>query len=489
MKFNSIRFETSFIYTLILGGVLAAVIIVLNIILFYSAYHDLDSGLRLKAQEISSSIRTYVEMHKEDPHALTSAAETILNDEHRKLKWGWAIGFNRRWKKQVDKIDVNQEYVNFMAADHEAVVSTKNVSGELLSILSQHEKRTNTHEPWYQNITYQGQRLRVINYPFTYNNHGTSLLQIAISPEPIVQLLQYWLYSLILCIPLILLLATYLGWRMASRFLVPVEKIIKTAQKITREDLSARVKEEDYAIEMKSLVEAFNNTISRLETSFKHIEEFSSNVAHELKTPLTIIRGETELALMRDYEPEEYKEVLRTITQESERMLLTIEDLLYLARVDYQPRFGKFEDFEFVEFFTEVCEQTRLLADPKKIKVNHFLPKNSIPINADRLHLRRLFFNLIDNALKFTPAGGHLDLAVKRVENNVLIMITDTGRGISEKNLLKVFDKFFREENVTYGTGLGLSIVKAIAKAHRGHIAVNSVINQGTTFTITIPLS
>jgi signal transduction histidine kinase len=242
-------------------------------------------------------------------------------------------------------------------------------------------------------------------------------------------------------------------------------------------------------MEMKSLVETFNGMIGRLENSFEHIEEFSSHVAHELKTPLTIIRGETELALRGEHDSKEYRRALMITVSETGKMLKIIEDLLYLAKLDYQPELFKLERINFLDFFRETEEEIKMLASIRKIKIESEIPSSGpLMVKADKLHLRRLFFNLVDNALKFTPVSGSIHLKVSRRDTQVVISIADTGKGISEQNLLKIFDKFFREDHRAVGTGLGLSIAQSIAKIHQGSIRVSSKLNQGTVFTVVLPL-
>ena len=177
------------------------------------------------------------------------------------------------------------------------------------------------------------------------------------------------------------------------------------------------------------------------------------------------------------------------MSEETARMLKTVEDLLYLAKLDYPPEIFKFETFDFIEFFQEIVEQSKILASPKRIRIAARLSSAALVIRGDRLHLRRLFFNLIDNALKFTDGGGRLEMAVTRESQSIIIAISDTGKGISETNLMKIFEKFFREDYQELGVGLGLSIAKSIVKIHAGQIHVASKVNQGTTFTVTLPLA
>jgi len=181
------------------------------------------------------------------------------------------------------------------------------------------------------------------------------------------------------------------------------------ANRITQEDLSARIKTKHFGREMGALIDSFNEMIGRLEKSFKHIEQFSYHVAHELKTPLTIIQGEADLLLRKERSIYEYQQALRIILEESQRVLKTVDDLLILTKLGYQSsEVFKFEQFDFLEFFNEVVEQNRLLAANKGIGIRMDLHDvhSAVMIKADRLHLRRLFFNIIDNAIKYTPEGG-----------------------------------------------------------------------------------
>jgi heavy metal sensor kinase len=489
MKFDSIKFEVSFLYTLILGIILTFFSGVLYVILSTTLYHELDYESELKAQEISNNIRAYADMHKKDSDAMIPAAETIITEEHKNLKWWGRAVRGSRWLQQVRKIDINTGYINFADARGYSLANSKNITGDLMALFLKEVEGLKTEEASFKDIIYNQHRIRLVNYPFTYNGQ-VYVVQVGISPPPMVQLLQGWLYPTMLSIPLVLILTSCVGWLFAKRFLKPVQKIIDTAQNITLQDLSARVPQEHYAIEMKSLIEAFNSMIARLEQSFKHIEEFSSHVAHELKTPLTIIRGETELALRRNSsEPEDYKEVLKVINDETRKMLKIIEDLLYLARLDFQSHVFEFTRFDFTGLLKEVYEQGKVWAAAKQLQIQAHLPEEPIMIKADPLYVRRLFLNLLDNAVKFTPSGGHIELSAKPENGQVVTTVSDSGVGIPEPVLPKIYDKLFRGDASQEGYGLGLSIVQAVVKIHKGHIDVQSKVKQGTTFKVTLPLA
>jgi heavy metal sensor kinase len=294
-------------------------------------------------------------------------------------------------------------------------------------------------------------------------------------------------------VPFIFVLTFLLGWFFVNRMMRPIIKVTETAETISHRDLTARIDLPQDDAEMKRLVGAFNDMIARLERSFKHIEEFSSQVAHELRTPLAIMRGESELALRKERDSEEYKRVIRVNLEEIGRMLRTVEDLLLLTKIDYRPGVFKKEPFEFGAFYREVFEQAKILGQEKGVAISFEPVAGPIPVVGDRLHLRRLFYNLIHNAVKFTPAGGAVVVAATVKDRKVYASVSDTGPGIPEANLSKIFDRFFQKgassSQEDPGSGLGLSIALAIARAHGGDIKAESRPGKGSTFTVSLPVA
>jgi len=248
------------------------------------------------------------------------------------------------------------------------------------------------------------------------------------------------------------------------------------ANRITPQDLSARIKTKHFDREKESLIE-----------SFKHIEQFSYHAAHELKTPLTIIQGEAELLLRKERSKQEYQQALKIVMEESQRVLKTVDDLLLLTKLGYQPQVFEFEQFDFIEFFSEIVEQNRLLAANKGIGIRTNLQSPPLLIKGDRLHLRRLFFNIISNAIKFTPEGGCVDIHIEHGHGKIISFISDTGPGIAPENLGRIFEEFYRADKNTPGSGLGLHIAHTIARLHQGKIQVDSKLGVGSTFKIILP--
>jgi signal transduction histidine kinase len=478
IQFNSIKFEISILYTLILGLIL---ILFSGILSFMSTsfFKGLDTELKIKAQTIERVINIYLDAASPGNKSLAWAVErTILKGpiqaKRKTQNWTEAAGLN-----------FQKEYVNLATPDGTIIFSSPNMDQRLRDFFMEDSQFFKSNRIVYRTATYKEENIRIIYYPVHTRSGEGFRLQVGVVQDPIMRLMLNWLYSVAIAVPLILLLTSFVGRMLASRILTPVKEITAAANNITHRDLSARVKTSHFDVEMQALVEAFNDMISRLEKSFKHIEEFSYHVAHELKTPLTIIRGEAELVLRKERTSEEYKKGFRIVLEETERMLKTVEDLLLLTKLDYQPEAFKFEEFNFVEFYNDVCEQAKMMSLKKNIKLECDLPHAPIPIIGARLHLRRLFFNIIDNAIKFTPEGGRVYMKVTSTPDTVKISISDNGPGIEQADIDKIFNRFFSMNKAA--NGLGLNIAQTIAKLHKGRITVTSVLGEGATFTVILP--
>jgi heavy metal sensor kinase len=328
--------------------------------------------------------------------------------------------------------------------------------------------------------------------PYYYKNKNLYSIQVGSSLKPITKILYGRMLFALLVIPLVLFFSAFLGGMIADRILRPVIEITSIAKSISYKDLSARVKLQNVDEELQYLVHAFNEMISRLDKSFRYIAEFSSNVAHELKTPLTIIRGESEVALMQERNLLEYQRVIRVNVEETEKLLKIVEDLLLISKLEYQPQAYNFEEFDFSSFMKEITEQAKKIAAQKNIAVKLIADNKPLLMKGDELHLRRLFLNLLNNAVKFTPQEGSITVGVHRNNRKLKVSISDTGVGIKPEHLNKIFNRFFHTGAASSGSedgsGLGLSIALSIAKIHGGDISVKSAPQKGSTFTVTLPV-
>jgi heavy metal sensor kinase len=488
-QFRSVKFEISIIYTLVLAVILFIFSGVIYVILSQTLYAQFDNEVTITANQVSNNIRMYLEFKGSEPEALIYALEkTIASKDKTQRRW-WHIGFERSWFKRLDEQELGRnDYINFVSPEGISLIHSENISEPLLKLFLSDYSLSDGKEKMYY-LSHEGKRIRVINYPFQYQEGQTYILQVGISPEPVIQLLHNWMNRVVLSIPLFLILTSMIGRLLASRILRPVKKITDMANTISHEDLNKRVEVQNFYTEMNSLVQSFNNMISRLEKSFKHIEQFSAYMAHEIKTPLSIMKGEAELALLTKRNIEEYQGALKINLEEIDKMLKIVDDLLFLTKMDYQPGCFKLERVNLLEYFREIYEQSIFLVKEKNIDIKYEpLPQNTkIFIKADPLHLRRLFFNLIDNAIKFTSQQGKITLKMQKGQRSVSIAIADTGKGIASDEKQKIFERFYRADNQEAGSGLGLSIAQSIAKLHGGRIDVESQLNKGSIFSVTLP--
>lgn len=279
---------------------------------------------------------------------------------------------------------------------------------------------------------------------------------------------------------------------LTRRILSSVENIAVTTCNINLKSLSGRVGTENLETEIEYLAKSINMMLERLEGSFEYIKEFSSSIGHELKSPLAIIKGESEVALRKERQVEDYRRALSVNIEEANRMIRIVEDLVFLAKLDYNPENIKKETFDFIPFFADIQKRAQTLTAQKQIKLTATIPEISVTLEGNQLHLSRLFFNLIQNAIKFTPLRGRINLTASP-ENGVLkVSVSDTGIGISDEDLPKIFQRFFQkgksESESSDSIGLGLSIAKSIAKFHNGDIEVKSKLGEGSAFTVILPI-
>lgn len=279
---------------------------------------------------------------------------------------------------------------------------------------------------------------------------------------------------------------------LTRRMLLSVKDIAGTARNISLINLSGRIDTASLEIEMEYLAKSINAMLDRLEQSFDYVKEFSSSIGHELKTPLAIIKGGSEIALRKERQSEDYRKVLSVNIEEANRMIRIVEDLVFLAKLDYNPDNIKKEVFDCIHFFDDIRERTEMLAAQKGINFTASIPEAHVSLEGNKLHLSRLLFNLIQNAIKFTSTGGKVDLNVYFDKKVIKIVISDTGSGISETDMPKIFQRFFHKETLgpenAGSLGLGLSIAKTIAKFHKGDIEVKSQLGKGTAFTVILPV-
>lgn len=487
MRFNSIRFKASILYS----AILAVILIVFSGIIYFSVdkilYQNLDHELRIKAEEISGILNAYEKIKLSEEFPLNRILEIM---KHQETGMSQKLIIDDLWRSQIKVLNLEHDFINLIDLQGRITMHSNNFS-EPLARLFREQIPLSKANVIYKTVHKTPFKLRAISLPVNFQ--GINLIvQVGTSPEKIDALLEKVLWFMISTVIVLLILTSFVGRIFSDNVLNPVKEVSDLANSITYKKLSERIKENRFDHEMEYLVKSFNGLINRLETSFSHINEFSSHTAHELKTPLAIIRGEIELALDGTKESAEYKKILRDCLEEIDRMIKVIKDLLILAKFDYKPEIFHFTDINMNTFLNELYEQSRILTEEKQIAVIYKGLKSEVVISADSVHLRRLFHNIISNAIKYTSMHGTIELISTIKDKKVFIDIKDSGRGIATENLNKIFDKFYRiyqeNEETEIGNGLGLSIALSIAKAHHGNILADSKIGEGSTFTVILPI-
>jgi heavy metal sensor kinase len=340
--------------------------------------------------------------------------------------------------------------------------------------------------------------LRIITFPVLENSHIAKIIQVASSLEDVEDALNTLFIILMVTVPLALMIASLGGQFLAYKALKPVDNITQTARLITSQNLNQRIKPPKVKDEIARLIETFNEMISRLDQSFRQIKQFTSDASHELKTPLTILKGEVEVTLRKERESPEYQQTLKSNLEEINRMSQIVDDLLLLSKADSgELRLNK-EDLNLTEILNEVVSQMNILAQSKRLRIETSNHQEEVHIFGDALRIRELFLNLISNGIKYSEEGGSIRISL--VKDNrydlrnplVKIIVSDTGIGIAEEDQKRIFDRFFRVDKARSreqgGSGLGLSICKWIVEAHQGEIEVESEIGKGSSFIVKLPL-
>lgn len=297
-------------------------------------------------------------------------------------------------------------------------------------------------------------------------------------------------------IPFALLFAGGGGYFLAKKSLAPIAAMASQAREMGAAQLHRRLAVANDRDELGQLARTFNELLERLETSFEQQRRFMADASHELRTPVAILRGETEVTLSRaDRSPDEYRQTLSVLRGESQRLAKIIEDLFMLARADAGQYPLTLRDGYLDELVSEALVRARSLALSKNITLTGEV-EHDLPICADEALLERMFLNLLDNAIKYSPTGSTVTLACRRHGDHYLISVSDQGPGIPADLQARVFERFFRvnkarsrSEGETGGAGLGLSIARWIAEAHHGRLVLARSDSSGSAFTAMLPAS
>ncbi|HZS07605.1 MAG TPA: heavy metal sensor histidine kinase [Blastocatellia bacterium] len=335
-----------------------------------------------------------------------------------------------------------------------------------------------------------GSDLMIYTHPFTERTGQRFLIEVGAPDEQVEAVLYGLLLALALGLPLTLIVAISGGWLLLRQALNPVDEITRGAELITSRNLSQRLPVARTGDELERLSAALNRMIARLEESFQYIRRFTADASHELRTPLTVLRGELEAAAQKPQLNPEVGETIGSALEETERLSRIVESLLAISRLDAGEAQMEWVRFDLAELAAGTTEQMRLLAEDRNITLG-CEAGGKVEIEGDRARLRQVVVNLVDNATRYTPAGGRVTVKVGMMDGNAVLEVEDNGVGIPAEALPHIFERFYRADKARSrqmgGTGLGLAIVKSIVTAHGGQVTVESTEGGGSRFRVELP--
>jgi heavy metal sensor kinase len=346
--------------------------------------------------------------------------------------------------------------------------------------------------PRFENVRVEGDSVRFYSERIVIDAQPYTV-QVAAPMNEAYEALERFRLILILAAPALVILASAGGYWLSRRALAPVDEISQTAQRISIENLTDRLHVPKTGDQLQRLSETLNAMFGRLESSVERIKQFTADASHELRAPVSLIRTTAEVAVQRrDRAASEYLQALDEILEESERTSQVVDSLMLLARADSRTETVDLVTTDMRSIVQDAIEQGEKLAQNHELRFSTTLPAHSIEIRADPDALRRALLILIDNAAKYTPAGGTVSVGLETQDGLAIASVSDTGMGISEDDLAHIFDRFWRADKARSreqgGAGLGLSIAKWIVEMHGGSIDVQSEFGKGSTFHVRLPL-
>ena len=460
--FDSVRIRLTLWY----AGVLAVSLIVFAVLVYYAAdnifYARQDELLRSTAVTVASA---YVQ-ELEEEKSVAIANEVVLAQ----------MVFPNRYVEVVDNAG-------------RAVAWSGNLSGRQLTIPESALAEARQQDGSF--VVLNDLRVAVVPLSAEPNNQ----LGFAIVAEPLSvvevglrRLRRHFLFGA----PLVLLFASAGGYFLARKSLAPIAVMNQQTQRISAENLSARLDVANPRDEVGQLALTINALLARLDAAFQEQRRFIADASHELRTPLAILRGETEVALQQDRGTTDYQESLALIKDEAERLSRIVENLFLLARQPVDAATMTREMVRLDQLVTACARAASVLAVQKGLRLQLQDNLEAITVTGDEEMLKRMLLNLLDNAVKYTPEGGVISIDLRSQDGHARIVVTDTGIGISVEDQPRIFDRFFRVDKARSralgGAGLGLSIARWIVAGHGGVLSVESAPGRGSAFRVELPL-
>jgi len=478
MFFKSIRFKILAWYMLLLAITLLSFSAVLYGSFSKALVNNLDGLLSLRAEGVADSVRAY--WHDKDK---ASDMKPFLD-----IARGWV-------DEKIRDPELMNVFVRILSSKAETLVATKSMPF-LAPIPKSDLEDVLAGEDSFNSLggilaDAKKSRFRVHTRPVIEDGKVAYLIQTAAPIKLIFLASGNLMVILFILMPLTIILAGLPGVLLAGLTLKPVDTMINTLKHITAENLKLKIHIPDTKDEVRRLADTFNDMIERLDRSFSSQQNFIKDISYELKAPLFILRREIAVALSKPSSEKEYEAILRRGLEELDRFSEIVDNLIILARFDNSQMPIEIKKVNIALIVGEVLKAAKAAAAEKDIVISSFL-QDAIVLDGDEERLKKLFANLVDNAIKHTHRNGSVTVAAHREKDLVSIMVSDTGIGIPEDELSYVFDRFYqvnRSRSLKNGFGLGLSVAKSIAESHKGKITVESQLGKGSVFAVTLPIS
>jgi len=460
MNTRSLRFRLLGWY----AGLLGAVFLVLGVAVYQLLQHYLEQSLaeslRRRTEQIAVSLLSKVETTGED--FVAKQIKTLYAPEN----------FDRFIR--LTRADGSVLYASGPAADFDPtdLPPARPVDGARMEPLP------------------DGSRLLVTTRVYRSPAGRQYIIESGGPMQPVEAVLSRMLVLIILCFPAVALVVAGGGYYLVARALAPVVRAARSAERITLHNLDERLPVVETGDELEQLSLALNNMIARLAEAFEQNRRFVADASHELRTPLTTLRGELESVLEQACSPQT-RDSIGSALEEVDRLAKIVEALFAISLLDAGEA-QEWTQFDLGRLVTGTAEQMSLLAEDKGVSLQCRVRK-SVMVEGDAARIKQVVVNLLDNAIKYTPAGGAITLEVHEREGRAVMEVSDTGIGIPAAALPHVFERFFRVDKARSreagGAGLGLAIVKSICSAHGAKVEVKSVEGRGSTFTVDLPLA
>lgn len=344
----------------------------------------------------------------------------------------------------------------------------------------------------FLHISSAGQPYWVLARPYVLK--GQSMVLLAAAPEAgnLVILQSFW-RGLLASVPVLLLISSLGGYWMSHRALKPVDRITSAARSISIGNISKRLPVSNSGDELQRLAETCNAMLQRLDSAVSQIKRFTADASHELRGPLSFTRTVAEVALRNPNADPDSRKAFEDIVEESAKAADLLEGMLALARADSNSVDTVLEPVDLAAVVQETCGLARPLADARNLTLSVSTgPTSVVKVLGDFSALRRLLWILLDNALKYTPAPGRIEVALGTISGRATLTVRDSGIGIAQSDLPHIFDRFYRADpsrSQVEGNGLGLAIAKWIADLHRADLLVESKQKKGSAFRVVFPRS